>query len=98
MKISILLVENAKQVMLTPENDHERSALKMIAPTDKIEAVVKWGTFMNEEPHHYGHEIGLAQGGYYRAYADSDSLMFIVTPKKVNNKQSNPPPKGIREV
>jgi hypothetical protein len=82
MKISVLLVEDAKQIMLTPENEHEKSALKMIAPGDAIEAVTKWGTFMDREPSHLGYEVGMSQGGVYRAYADENSLMFIVSKKK----------------
>lgn len=81
MKISVLLIENAKQIMITPENDHEKTALKMIAPGDKIEAVTKWGQFTDGEQH-AGLEVNKCQGGYYRGYQSSESLMFIVTPKK----------------
>jgi len=88
MKISVLLLDNAKQIMLTPENDHERSALKLIAPDDNIEAVTKWGTFYDHEDGTFGLEVGMCRGGYYRGYADSDSLMFLVTPntKKPDKK------------
>jgi hypothetical protein len=81
MKIAVLLVEDAKQIMLTPENDHERSALKMIAPGDQIEAETKWGTF-GEEDSLRGRHVGLNQAGYFRAWEDSESLMFIITKKE----------------
>jgi len=32
-----------------------------------------------DKKEHYGHEVSLSQGGVYRAYADEDSLMFILT-------------------
>lgn len=81
MKIAVLLVDGAKQIMLTPETDHEKTALKMIAPTDKIEAVTKWGHY-GEGERHAGVEIGKCQGGYYREFSNSESLMFVVTSKK----------------
>ena len=80
MKIAVLLLENAKQIMLTPENDHEKAALKMIAPEDKIEAVSKWGMFTDNET--YGLDVSECRGGYYRGYPSNESLMFIVTPKE----------------
>lgn len=86
MKVSVLLIENAKQIMLTPENDHERSALKLIAPGDKIEAEVKWGTLFDKEPTLRGYEISQCRGGYYRAYENDDSLMFVIT--KEDKKES----------
>lgn len=79
MKVSVLLIENAKQIMLTPENDHEKSALKLIAPDDKIEVAVKWGTMFDREDRLAGYTIEKCRGGYYRGYPDSDSLMFLVT-------------------
>lgn len=82
MKISVLLLEGAKQIMLTPENDHERSALKVIAPGDKIEAATKWGTYMDTEESLFGLEVGKCRGGYYRGYLSEESLMFIVRSEK----------------
>jgi len=77
MKIAILLLENGKQVMLTPENDYERSALKMIAPKDKIEALSRWGTFENEMT--VGYKVYECQGDYFRRKETSESLMLVVT-------------------
>lgn len=88
MKISVLLHEDAKQIILTPENEHEKSALKMIAPGDKIEAQTKWGSiFDGGEEQIVGYSIKKCNGGYYRAYPDNNSLIFLVT--KQNNKTNN---------
>lgn len=88
MKIAVLLVDGAKQIMLTPETEHEKTALKMIAPTDKIEAATKWGRFTYDNgPRHYGMEVAECQGGYYREFPDSESLMFIVTDGKKEAKE-----------
>ena len=46
MKIAIVLVNKAKQIMMTPENDHEKEALKMIGEDDSLQVVKKfWGNF-----------------------------------------------------
>jgi hypothetical protein len=82
MKISVLLLDEAKQIMLTPENEHEKSALKLIAPDDKIEAVTKWGTMFDPNDKMAGYKIDLCQGGYYRGYPDNDSLIFLITKKE----------------
>jgi hypothetical protein len=81
MRISVLLTDGAKQVMLTPETDHEKQALKMIAPTDKIEAVSKWGRY-DHEPQHAGIHVAECQGEYFREFSDGESLMFIIRPEK----------------
>ncbi len=78
MKISIIIAEDEKQIMMTPENDHERQALRFIQPDDKLKAVSKWGTFDNE-PSHFNHQVSKSKGGYYRRYAEKESLMFIVS-------------------
>jgi hypothetical protein len=71
--------------MLTPENDHEKSALRLIAPDDEIKAVTKWGNFMDEEKT-FGYKVEKCQGGYYRGYLSDESLIFLVTPKKEKNQ------------
>lgn len=88
MKIAILLVDGAKQIMLTPETDHEKQALKFIQPDDKLLAVTKWGSFTNEKEI-VGVSIDKCQGGYFRAYEDSNSLMFIIEHETPNSK-TNP--------
>ena len=78
MKISILLTNSAKQIMMTPENEHEKEALKMIGKDDTLKVVKKmWGSFGNNwEKAHYA--ISKCQGGYFRPFEDKDSLMFVI--------------------
>jgi hypothetical protein len=81
MKISILITDGAKQIMLTPETDHEKQALKFIQPNDALVAVSKWGSFTDVKEI-VGVSIAKSQGGTYRAYETEDSLMFIIKDNK----------------
>lgn len=80
MKISIVIAEGEKQIMMTPETDHEKQALKFISPTDDIEIASEWGTYDNE-PTHFSYNSNKCLGGYIRRFAEKDSLMFILKPK-----------------
>lgn len=81
MKISIIITEGAKQIMMTPETRVEKEALKFIAPSDTLKVVNKnrfvWGHF-SDENEHVNYQISKSQGGYYRAFETRDSLMFII--------------------
>jgi hypothetical protein len=78
MKISILLTDGAKQIMMTPENDHERDALKMIGKDDTLKVVSRiWGGFGNDWDK-ASYKIAKCQSGYYRPFEDRDSLMFVI--------------------
>jgi hypothetical protein len=79
MKISILITEGAKQVMMTPQNDHEKEALKMIAPDDVLKAVAKRGQF-DDSYRHANFQVSKCQGGYFRRFTEKDSLMFVIEP------------------
>ena len=81
MKISIVIVEGAKQIMLTPETDHEKQALKFINPEDEIKVVTKWGSFCKEYSH-ANLQVNECQGEYLRAFDETDSLMFLIRDKK----------------
>ena len=78
MKISILFTDGAKQIMMTPENEHEINALKLIGKDDTLQVVKKmWGGFGNDwEKASY--EISKCQGGYYRPFEHEGSLMFVI--------------------
>lgn len=91
MKISILLTDGGKQIMMTPENDHEKTALKMIAPGDELKVVTKWGNFWgeNEKEKIYGVSVAMNQAGYFRTWSDQDSLMFVIEDHK-NNENLSP--------
>jgi hypothetical protein len=77
MKISILITEHAKQIMFTPETEHEKKALKFIQPEETLVAVTRWQTF-SEVKEIVGVSVGKSVGGGYRAYEDKESLMFII--------------------
>ena len=76
MKCAIVLTDGIKQIMLTPENDSEKSALKMITCDDDITIETKWGTFYDSRP--LGYEINECMGGYLRRFRSDDSLMLVL--------------------
>jgi hypothetical protein len=83
MKTAILIAEGVKQIMLTPENDTEREALQYITSNDEIHTIViKRGPFDDEEDV-FGADVYECEGGYYRAERKQESVMFVLTPKKV---------------
>jgi len=77
MKISIVIVEGAKQIMLTPETEHEKQCLKFINPKDELKVVSRWGSFTNEY-NHAGLKVDKCEGNYLRAFSEKDSLMFLI--------------------
>ena len=82
MKVSVLISEGVKQLILTPETEHEKMALKLIDPDDKIHTVVKRGSFVGESPKVLGYNVYECQGGYFRAEENFESIMFVITPEK----------------
>lgn len=85
MKISLIITNDAKQVMMTPETDQEREALKWISPNDTLEVVAKMGTLFDNETGHANYQICENQAGYYRIFETAESLMFVIR-KKENKK------------
>lgn len=81
MRISMVIHEKAKQIMLTPETEHEKEALKHIGLGDKLEIVSKWGSFGDES--HANLQVKECQGKYLRVFSEADSLMFVI--KKQDN-------------
>jgi hypothetical protein len=81
MQISIVIVEGAKQIMLTPETEHEKQALNFINPEDEISVVSKRGGFCDDFSH-ANLQVGMCQGDYLRAFNNADSLMFLIKDKK----------------
>ena len=87
MKISIVIVENAKQIMLTPETEHEKLCLKIINPKDELKVVSKWGGFYSDDKYtHAKLQVEKCKGGYLRAFSDEDSLMFLIEDITANNQ------------
>ena len=78
MKISIVITEGGKQIMLTPETDHEKQALKLIDTSDVLRVVSKMGTFGQRESSHVSYQVAKCQGGYYHMFPEEDSLMFVI--------------------
>lgn len=74
MKTALYIEDGISQVILTPENDHEKNILKQIN-SKEIETTMKIGTF------------GLCAGGWVRYYRgsgndlDIDSLMLTLKDK-----------------
>ena len=81
MKTAVVFTNGIKQIMLTPENESEAFALKMITPQDDIELQIKKGRFSNE-PTSKGFEVSMCRGGYLRAFEDEHSLMLVLKPKQ----------------
>ena len=82
MKISIVFTDGARQIMMTPENDHEEKALKMIHPLDELKVVSKMGSWDLGHSQHVSYNIGKCKGGYYRPFPENDSLMFVIEDKQ----------------
>lgn len=82
MKTTIIIQDNIKQVMFTPECESDKKALQMIQPSDQIELAIMQGNFISDpsiKP--LGLKSGMCLGGYLRAWADDDSIMLVMTPK-----------------
>ncbi len=84
MKISLIIIEGAKQIMMTPETNHEKQALRIINPNDELKVVSKWGSFSDKHKH-ANLQINECQGGYLRVFSEEDSLMFLIKDKKIKN-------------
>ena len=85
MKISIVITEGAKQIMMTPETKTEKTALKYIAPDDELKVVNKTSTFMgnfSNKNEHVNYQVSKCDGGWYRAFETEDSLMFVIKDNK----------------
>lgn len=86
MKSAIYISQGTTQVSLTPENEWERHALKMIAESSGQQTQVFWDQYYE------------CQGGWYRhgdthyggfgepKVADGSSLMFRID-KKTDNRE-----------
>lgn len=92
MKCAIIISNDIKQIMFTPENDSEKMALKMITLDDDISLEAKQGTFYDRSPESAkGYTIQKCNGDYLRAYEDENSLMLVLRRKqkeKIHETQS----------
>lgn len=65
MKITFLIHENTKQLVLTPELDSDRAIFKLFGSPEKVK--VYKGGFFDE-----------CQGGWMRQYPNEDSLILVI--------------------
>ena len=86
MKCAVVLADGAKQIMLTPENENEKMALKMITEEDDISVEYKEGRFYDDPGKLVGYNVAFCQGGYLRAYEDADSLMLVLRKKETEER------------
>ena len=80
MKISIVITEEGKQIMMTPEGEHEKKALKMIGKDDVLRVVTKTGQFW-DNPEHIRFNVAGCKGGYFRPFPEEESMMFVIKDK-----------------
>lgn len=69
MKISVFLTETGMQFNLTPENEHEKYFLGIMKKFTG-EATIKSGVSIQEN-----------QAGYYREFAQSDTVAVVIKKK-----------------
>ena len=86
MKVAIIFSEGKKQINFTPENEDEKQALKLITPNDDISLAVKSGSFGDERYSPFSVSIQECNGGYLRAFDNSESIMLVLSPKENKEK------------
>jgi len=74
VKTAIYIVEGTVQIVLTPENDHEKSAVKLIKDPD-VEMTTFDGSFYE------------CQGGWYRESRGDASLIIRLDKKEIDPRQ-----------
>lgn len=89
MITSILITDNVKQIILTPETASDKEVVKILK-AEKQSAVVEIGSFIDESYYGYGRYRGIeiyeCQGGYSRCKESSDSIMFVIkSPKEAQD-------------
>lgn len=86
MKSSIYIDQGTTQIVLTPENEWERHALKMIAGSSGQESQTYWGNFFECEGGWYRHTTH----PYCTEVRKDDSLMFRINKKNENKDLPEP--------
>ena len=70
MKAQLVVGDGWKQIVFSPETEHDKTIARMLAETGRQNVEVKFGAFFHEQ----------CQGGWYRQFDSSDALMFTLTP------------------
>jgi hypothetical protein len=86
MKTAIIFADGIKQIILTPENDDERMALKLITVNDDISLGVVTGSFGDESLRPFSSNILECRGGYLRPFGEQNSIMLVLKPKDDEGK------------
>ena len=81
MKTAIIFAEGVKQIVFTPENDDEKFALSLIAPSDDIELLITEGKIGDIRNQPFTRTVNMCAGGYLRIFDDAESRIFVLTPK-----------------
>lgn len=84
MKTALIITEDIKQIVLTPQTEAEKKALKLFTPDDHIEVAIKSGTLFgyDRKTPMIGMDVNECQGGYLRFFENEESIMLVLTPKK----------------
>lgn len=73
MKTAIYIIEGTAQVVLTPENEHEKNVIDLLDKDDNELSTMR-GSFYH------------CQGGWYREGSDDKSLILRIDKKKVKTE------------
>jgi hypothetical protein len=88
MKCAVIFADNIKQIMLSPENDSEKFALRLITAQDDISVDVKQGTLFTRVPSSaLGYIVQPCQGGYLRAYEQEDAVMLVLRKREEKSNE-----------
>lgn len=92
MKTAIIIHDNIKQIVLTPESDSDKEVCRMFTPDKAIDLAIHKGTLYDNPYSHrvgrFGVDIAMCQGNYLRAYDNQESVMLILSPSQKNPDQS----------
>ena len=101
MKAALVIADNIKQVMLTPENDAEKQILGLFRIHSQVlEVDFKIGNFYGRHtpPSAHGYRVTQCEGGWLRAYEDADSLMIVIRPKETHPKHPHHETMALRDT
>lgn len=84
MKTAIYIVEGTVQIVLTPENDHEKNVVKLIGQEDKSLRVMQ-GSFYSCQGGWYRHSSPFSDGTY-----EDKSIIIRLDDKKPEPIQEGP--------
>ena len=81
MKAAIYIEQGVTQIVLTPENEWEKNALKMIAESSGQESQTYWDKFYECRGGWYRHGQATSDYGYGTSVNDGSSLIFRINKK-----------------